>query len=92
MGGPAREVHAHAIIRFRDLNQCQSCPNSNQTVTVGALGLTQGFVISFHVNSTGRLAILMLLSSQASNKKLEELLKRNVQNLYVRSSAPPAVL
>ena len=77
MGGPAREVHAHVIIRFRDLNQCQSCPNLNQSVTEGALGLTQGFVISFYVNSTGRLAILKLLSSQASNKKLEELLKRN---------------
>ena len=30
----------------------------------------------------------MLLSSQASIKKLEELLQRNVQNLYVRPSVP----
>ena len=47
----------------------------------GALGLTQGFVISFHVNSTGRWAILLLLSSQESKKMLGELLKTNVQNL-----------
>ena len=56
--------------------------------TEGALGLTQGFVISFHVNSTGRWAILLLLSSQASNKMLGELLKTNVQNLCVRPSVP----
>ena len=54
----------------------------------GAVGLTQGFVISFHVNSTGRWAILLLLSSQASNKMLGKLLKANEQNLYVRPSAP----
>ena len=40
------------------------------------LGLTLGFVISFYVSSTGRLAILQLLSSQARKKMLEELLKR----------------
>ena len=40
------------------------------------LGLTLGFDISFYVSSTGRLAILQLLSSQARKKMLEELLKR----------------
>ena len=60
--------------------------------TEGALGLTQGFVISFHVNCPGRWAILQLLSSQASNKMLGELLETNVQNLYVRLSAPSSVV
>ena len=46
---------------------------------------------SFHVNSTGRWAILLLLSSQASNKMLGKLLKANVQNLYtLRSTAGDA--
>ena len=53
----------------------------------GALSLTQGLVISFHVNFTGQWAILLLLSSQASNKQLVELLKRITSNLYVRPSA-----
>ena len=65
-----------------------SLANALLLIQRGALGLTQGFVISFHVNSTGRWAILLLLSSQASNKMLGELLKTNVQNLYVRPSAP----
>ena len=59
------------------------------TVQRGALGLTQGFVISFHVNSTSWWAILLLLCSHASSKKLVELLERKVQNLYVRPTAPP---
>ena len=49
-----------------------------QNTEGGALSLTENFVVSFHVYSIGRWAILLLLSSQASNKMLEELLKRNV--------------
>ena len=54
----------------------------------GALSLTQGFVISFHVNSTGQLAVLLLLSNQESNKMLEELLYTIYINLCVRPNAP----
>ena len=46
------------------------------SVQCAPLGLTLGFYISFYVSSTGRLAILQLLSSQARKKKLEELLNR----------------
>ena len=52
-----------------------------------APGLTQGFVIIFHVNSTGG-PYCCCSPAQASNKMLGELLNRNVQNLYVRPSAP----
>ena len=37
--------------------------DSYDNITEGALGLTQGFVIIFHVNSTGWWAMLLLLSS-----------------------------
>ena len=49
-------------------------------------GLAQGFAESFYTSSTGRLAILQLLSSQERKKMVEELLKRNKQNLNVRPS------
>ena len=70
-------------LTLETLGQCKS-----NVYRGGELGLTQGFVISFHVNSIGRWAILLLLISQASNKMLGELPKTNVQNLYVRPSAP----
>ena len=41
----------------------QSAVHSYDNITEGALGLTQGFVIIFHVNSTSWWAILLLLSS-----------------------------
>ena len=41
----------------------QSAVHSYDNITEGALGLTQGFVIIFHVNSTGWWAMLLLLSS-----------------------------
>ena len=41
----------------------QTAVHSYDNITEGALGLTQGFVIIFHVNSTGWWAILLLLSS-----------------------------
>ena len=58
--------------------------------TEGALGLTQGFVISFQVKSTGRWAILLLLSSQASKKMLGELLKK-MYRTSMSDLVPPAV-
>ena len=52
-----------------------------------ALGVTQGFVDIFLESSTGRWAVLQLLYSQARVSVQEELLKRNEQNLFVRSKA-----
>ena len=53
----------------------------------GAVGLTQGLVISFAESSIGWRAMLQLLYSQKGNKLQEELLKRNKQNLNVRPTA-----
>ena len=36
--------------------------------------------------------MLLLLCSYASNKKHVELMKRNMQDIYVRPSAPPTVV
>ena len=57
----------------------------------GALGLTQGFVISFHENSTGRWAILLLLSSQASSKMLGNF-KKEMYRTSMSDLVPPSVV
>ena len=69
-------------------NQCtaEHVEITNVTVPGAPLGLTQGFAISLYTSSTGRLAILQLLSIQERMKMVEELLTRNKQNLNVRPS------
>ena len=58
----------------------------NTRLRRGALDLTQGFVISFHVNSSGWWVILLLLSSQQITKCLVNFLKQ----MY-RTSMPDLV-
>ena len=57
--------------------------NGHSDVQREALGLTQGFVISFHVNSIGWWAILLLLSSQPSNNMLVELNRTSMSDLVL---------
>ena len=65
----------------------QAPPETNVLLQRAALGLSQGFVISFLESSTGLRAMRQLLCCQAREKLQEELLKRNIQNLHDRPSA-----